>query len=236
MKQRSQDSLPGALALAVKNCKNLILLNLLCLLYALPVVTAGRSLAALTRCCMRLTQGEPLDARTAFSEEFKRKDSTKACWIFLLALALAGLAIWLCYRSVLRLLLLVALLAAFGSGVLVYYLPMAVMIDIPPVVALQNAFALSLVLAKRTIPSVCFVVVWSALCAMYPPYTFALFVLAGLSLPILVCAAIGWPGVKELVVEKEDAIPSSDQYYMMPPKAEPEECGKERFLEMEERK
>lgn len=223
MKQKPRDSLPGALALAAKNVKTLIILNLMCLLHALLIVTAGRSLAALTRCCMRLTAGETFDACTAFREEFQRKDSTKACWIFLLALALAGLAIWLCYRSVLRLLLLVALLAAFGSGVIVYYLPMAVMIDIPPLVALQNAFALSLVLAKRTIPSACFVVVWGALCAMYPPYTPVLFLLAGLSLPILVCAAIGWPGVKELVVEKEDAIPSSDQYYIEPKKVSQEE-------------
>ena len=220
MKQKPRDSLPGALALAAKNVKTLIILNLMCLLHALLIVTAGRSLAALTRCCMRLESGETINARTAFSEEFKRKDSVWACWLFLLALAVASLAVWLCYRSVLRLLLLVALLAAFGSGVLVYYLPMAVMIDIPPLVALQNAFALSLVLAKRTIPAVCFVVVWAAICAMYPPYTLLLFVLAGLSLPIFVCALIGWPGVKELVVEKEDAIPSSDQYYIEPKKGD----------------
>ena len=216
MKQKPQDTLSGALALAAKNIKNLIVLNVLCLLHALLIVTAGRSLSALVRSVMRLVNGEDIAPAAAFREEFKKKDSVKACWLFILALAIAGVAVWLCWKSTLRLLLLVALLATFGSGVLVYYLPMACLIDIPPMVALQNAFALSLVLAKRTIPSFIFVVVWCGVCAMIPPYTLVLAVLCGLSLPVFVCGAIGWPGVKELVLEKEDAPSSSDQYYMAP--------------------
>ena len=216
MKQKPQDTLPGALALAAKNIKNLIVLNVLCLLHALLIVTAGRSLSALVRCCMRLVNGEVIAPVQAFREEFKKKDSARACWLFLLALGVAGLAVWFCWKSTLRMLLLAALLGTFGSGVLVYYLPMACMIDIPPMVALQNAFALSLVLAKRTIPSFLFTVIWCAACAMVPPYTTALAVACGLSLPILVCAAIGWPGVQELVLERPDAPASSDQYYMAP--------------------
>lgn len=216
MKQKPQDTLPGALALAVKQLKNLIVLNLLCILHALLIVTAGRSLSALVRCCMRMVNGEVISPVRAFREEFKKKDSIKACWLFLLALAIAGLAVWFCWKSTLRMLLLAALLGTFGAGVIVYYLPMACMIDIPPMVALQNAFALSLVLAKRTIPAFLFTVLWCAVCAMVPPYTAVFAVLCGLSLPIFVCAAIGWPGVKELVLEREDAPASGDQYYMAP--------------------
>ena len=40
MKQKPQDTLPGALALAVKQLKNLIVLNLLCILHALLIITA----------------------------------------------------------------------------------------------------------------------------------------------------------------------------------------------------
>lgn len=216
MKQKSQDTLPGALALAAKNIVNLIALNVLCLVHALLIVTAGRSLSALVRCCMRIVDGEQIAPVKAFREEFKKKDSVKACWLFILALAIAALAVWFCWKSTLRMLLLAALLAVFGSGVVVYYLPMACMIDIPPMVALQNSFALSLVLAKRTIPSFIFVVLWISLCAMIPPYTVVLFVLCGLSLYVLVCGAIGWPGVKELVLERPDAPASGDQYYMAP--------------------
>ena len=91
MKQKPQDTLPGALALAVKQLKNLIVLNLLCILHALLIITAGRSLSALVRCCMRLVNGEVIAPVRAFREEFKKKDSIKACWLFLLALAIAGL-------------------------------------------------------------------------------------------------------------------------------------------------
>lgn len=215
MKQRPQDTLPGALALAARQWKNLILLNLLCLLCSIPIVTAGMSLGALVRCCMRLCAGEQLRAGEAFFAEFKKNrwENTKACGLWLLLLAAAALAILLCWRGTLRLLLLVALLAAFGSGVIVYYLPMVVMIDIPPLVALQNAFALSLVLGSRTIPACGFVVAWEAVCALALPYTSVLFALAGLSLPILVCGAIGWPGVRKLVVEDENAVSTSDRYY-----------------------
>ena len=216
MKAKPQDTLPGALALAAKHWKNLIVLNLLCLLHALLIITAGRSLAALVRSIMRMVNGEVIAPVQVFREEFQKKDSDKACWLFLLALAIAGLAVWFCWKSTLRMLLLAALLGTFGSGVLVYYLPMACMIDIPPMVALQNAFALSLVLAKRTIPSFLFTVLWCAVCSMVPPYTAVFAVLCGLSLPVLVCAAIGWPGVKELVLERPDAPASGDQYYMAP--------------------
>ncbi len=217
-KQQKQDTLSGAIKLAARNLKHLIVLNLLCLLHALLVLTAARSLAALTRSVMRLVNGEEdFEPVKAFREEFRKKDSSKACWLFLLALVVAGLAVWFCWKRTLRMILLAALLGTFGSGVLVYYLPMACLIDIPPMVALQNAFALSLVLAKRTIPSFLFVVVWAACCAMIPPYTLVLFVLCGLSLPILVCGAIGWPGVRELVLEKPDEPSSSDTYYMAPP-------------------
>ena len=222
MKQRKQDTVCGALLLAAKNISKLIFLNLLFLGYSLPLVTAGNSLGALVRCCMRLVNGEDLAPVGDFRAEFRKKDSLKACWLWILSLAIAGLAIWFCYRSTIRLLLLLALLALFGSGVLIYYLPMAVMIDIPPMVALQNSFALSLVLAKRTIPCLCCVVVWVAACAMLPPYTLVLALLAGASLPLFLCIAIGWPGVKELVVEDENAIPSSDRYYIEPKKAEPQ--------------
>ena len=216
MKHQPQDTLPGALRLAAKHLKNLIVLNVLCLLHALLIVTAGRSLSALVRVLMRIVNGEQLSPVRAFREEFKKKDSAKACWIFLLALAVAGLAVWLCWKSTLRMLLLAALLATFGSGVIVYYLPMVCMIDIPPLVALQNAFALSLVLAKRTIPSFIFTVIWCGVCALIPPYTTVLAVLCGLSMPVFVCGAIGWPGVKELVLERPDAPASGDQYYMPP--------------------
>lgn len=216
MKQKPQDTLSGAFVLAAKNIKNLIVLNVLCLLHALLILTAARSLSALVRSIMRIVEGEDIAPIKVFREEFKKKDSVKACWLFILALAITGLAVSFCWTSTLRLLLLVALLATFGSGVLVYYLPMACMIDIPPMVALQNSFALSLVLAKRTIPSFIFTILWFGFCTMVPPYTYAIVVLCGLSLPILICAAIGWPGVKELVLERPDAPSSSDQYYMAP--------------------
>lgn len=186
-------------ALLVQKFWHLLKLNFLFCVSALPLVTLGPALYALTRCAMNMVRGRPgdlwLDYRAAFREGLR-----PAFLPGVLQLAAQG---WLLVPA-LRGTLPVQALALGGELLLglflCYFWPMAATVDIPVAAAARNALLLSLARPQRAVPAALACAALLGVHAFFWPLSLpaVLFLPFGLS-SLTVCALV-WPDLARLVI------------------------------------
>lgn len=162
------------------NLGRMVVLNLLFVLFLLPVITIPAACAATSRVCMKLARKEPFLFWQEYWGEFKaRFFSRLGVWILLMALPMA-IACWA------RLLLggelnssLLAGLYALAFLVAGYFFPLCAMLDLPASVNMRNAAVLLALEWRRSLLLLLAGGGGFLLCALCFPY----------SLPILLSIA-----------------------------------------------
>ncbi len=171
---------------------DLIVLNLLALLCALPVVTAGASLTALFDQCIRMVRMEDSSVARGFFRAF-RANFRKATLLWLLFLAL-GLLLWLDYEAaalyipVMRVGILA--LALLWLAALHYVFALLARYENPLRATLKNAFVLLVACFPRTLGMLLFTVALWLVCITFFRVGIPLLVMFGLSLPCYFAAVL----------------------------------------------
>lgn len=193
-----------------RNIWNLIGLNILFWAFCLPVVTIPSALKAMTRVCVNMLEGEPIDLFRdfwkAFREGFFR--TTAAGFVVALLLWAVGAALWLCAGAMAGNGLFAApavllLLAAMVIVMSVFSLfPLLEFSELTIRQCLRNAVLLTLVSMKRNLAVLLLLaalVVGYLACYPYSTVFLASILLSAFWL--CSCFAV-WPGIKRYVFEK----------------------------------
>lgn len=200
-------NLDGPFMRAMRDLMNLVILNLLTLVFCLPVVTAGASLAAMHYVLMQMLDDAEGHIAGTFWKQFRGnlKNATPITLIYLLA----GIILYLEYQAfpkgsaesrIIRILVYAAafvLLALF-----VWIFPLTAKF----VYSLGGAFHNALYLAVKKFPRT---LVMMAFTAVIPwlffelPRLWPLMILIGISLPAYLSALFYFPVFRKIIKEQE---------------------------------
>lgn len=198
---------------------NLILLNIIYVLFCLPVITIPAATAAFTAELCDMVRDRPRMLVHRFWSVFKR-DFRPATLLGLIGLLVtAGLLGLL--AAVLRFLPVIFIYLLLPATVIVLFLfcmmwiyvyPLLVVTDLPLRYVLKNAFALGLMCAKHAAAAVlicCFVLYYALL---FFPLSIPFLIFGVLSLLGLLCTFAAWAGIREHVVA--EALSKSKKSYL----------------------
>lgn len=171
---------------------DIVVLNLLTLLCALPVITGGAALTALYDACIRLVCGEDNELARDYFRAFKAnfKKATLA-WLLFLA---AALLLYLDYLAALAyvppLRVGVFALALIGLAIAFYFFALLARYENTIKAAFQNAVRLAIGFFPRTLVMVVFALVFWLACVHWFSFGSLILLLVGLSLPIYLNAVL----------------------------------------------
>ena len=185
---------------------NLMLLNIIAIISALPVFTSGASLTALFDVSQRLVRGDDIYiAKTFFSSfrsNFKKGAVTGA--IFILAAILVALN-YLAAREVAPVLRYCSMaIAMLLSATAIYTFALTARFENDIKSSIVNAVKLMAAYFPRTLAILIFTICYYLLGRHFPQIGMPVFMLFGLSLPVYVYSIICSPIINTLA-EKEQA-------------------------------
>ena len=194
---------------ALSDLSTLVFLNILTLLFSIPIVTAGAALAAMHYVIIEMIEERGGSLLPEFWKRFRENlRNATPVWLILLAAAVflyadyriidsgvAGLPSWM---------LIPIYVGAFVvAAIYVYVIPLTARFVYSTGAAFRNAAILAVAYFPRTILMVAVTVVI--------PYLFAnvsrlmpLFFLLGLSLPAYLCALLYMPVFEKMIGKRED--------------------------------
>ena len=199
----------GPVMRALTDLSTLMFLNILTVIFCIPVVTAGASLAAMHYIFMEMIEERGGPLVTEFWKRFKEnlKNATPI-WLIMLA---AAVFLYVDYRIISsgqaglpRAMLIPIYVGAFVvAAVYVYAIPLTARFVYSTGAVFRNAVILAAAYLPRTILMAAITVVI--------PYLFAnvsrlmpLFFLLGLSLPAYLCALLYMPVFEKMIGKRED--------------------------------
>lgn len=188
---------------------NLLLLNLLFMAAALPVVTIGPALAALSRITLRMVQDRPIDLwyefRTAFAENFRQgvlAGTLLASAGFAAGWSVLFFQLNLGHGMLMLILLAFALCALLLVPLLGFYLfAQIAVVRLPFPTILSNAILLSVSDPKRTLPALLASTLLAALPFLFPPVAPLVFFFLFSASSLFANLAV-WPGIHAHVLKK----------------------------------
>lgn len=191
----------------VREFWQLLKLNLLFVICALPLVTFGAARAALSRCTMNMVRDVPNDVWYDFRQELK-KDFPRntvlgllelfAIGVFLLLLSLPGV------RGNTAVCVVLFALAAVGALVLGYLWPMLVAVDVPPRAAVKNAAVLALAFPQHSLPALAVALLLYGLSFWLFPLSLPLVLFVPFGMGSFVTSFAAWSDIRRLVIRQNN--------------------------------
>ena len=191
----------------VREFWQLLKLNLLFVICALPLVTFGAARAALSRCTVNMVRDVPNDVWYDFRQELK-KDFPRntvlgllelfAIGVFLLLLSLPGV------RGNTAVCVVLFALAAVGALVLGYLWPMLVAVDVPPRAAVKNAAVLALAFPQHSLPALAVALLLYGLSFWLFPLSLPLVLFVPFGMGSFVTSFAAWSDIRRLVIRQNN--------------------------------
>ena len=218
----------------------LIKLNLLFLVFCIPVVTIPAALTAMSKVTVMMVRDENCFLWHEFWEAFKRDfgRSLLGGVVILLALGIFGLSTWFYYMLSQVNKLFIVLAAASGCMLLgayftsMYFFPMLATVELPTGKLLKNSLILGFTSVKRTLPSAFFCLLLSFLGVGLLPFSAPFVLLIQFSLVSLVgCFWVIKPIDEKILGKEASAAPAADAPAQEPDQLQSAQYGE--FPEME---
>lgn len=191
----------------VREFWQLLKLNLLFVICALPLVTFGAARAALSRCTMNMVRDVPNDVWDDFRQELK-KDFSRNTALGLLELFALGMLILLLSLPGIRsnTVACVVLLALTAIVVLVlgYLWPMVVAVDVPLRAAIKNAAVLALAFPQHSLPALVVALLLYGLSFWLFPLSLPLVMFVPFGMGSFVTSFAAWSDIRRLVIRQNN--------------------------------
>ena len=191
----------------VREFWQMLKLNLLVVICALPLVTFGAARAALSRCTVNMVRDVPNDVWYDFRQELK-KDFPRntvlgllelfAIGVFLLLLSLPGV------RGNTAVCVVLFALAAVGALVLGYLWPMLVAVDVPLRAAVKNAAVLALAFPQHSLPALAVTLLLYGLSFWLFPLSLPLVLFVPFGMGSFVTSFAAWSDIQRLVIRQNN--------------------------------
>lgn len=191
----------------VREFWQMLKLNLLFVICALPLVTFGAARAALSRCTVNMVRDVPNDVWYDFRQELK-KDFPRntvlgllelfAIGVFLLLLSLPGV------RGNTAVCVVLFALAAVGALVLGYLWPMLVAVDVPLRAAVKNAAVLALAFPQHSLPALAVTLLLYGLSFWMFPLSLLLVLFVPFGMGSFVTSFAAWSDIQRLVIRQNN--------------------------------
>ena len=166
---------------------NLIKLNLLFLLFSIPIITIPASFAALTNVSMKIARQQHIFVFYDFKESFKKnwKQSSLLGIIFLLYVPL-----FIC--------IFINLLLAFSF---IYSFPLLTTVKLSLKDIFKNSFLLSIISLKNTLIAIALAIIIFSISIFLLPFTIFIIFTLSFSLIAFANAFFSWPGIQQYVIK-----------------------------------
>lgn len=191
----------------VREFWQLLKLNLLFVICALPLVTFGAARAALSRCTMNMVRDVPNDVWDDFRQELK-KDFSRNTALGLLELFALGMLMLLLSLPGIRsnTVACVVLLALTAIVVLVlgYLWPMVVAVDVPLRAAIKNAAVLALAFPQHSLPALVVALLLYGLSFWLFPLSLPLVMFVPFGMGSFVTSFAAWSDIRRLVIRQNN--------------------------------
>lgn len=191
----------------VREFWQLLKLNLLFVICALPLVTFGAARAALSRCTMNMVRDVPNDVWDDFRQELK-KDFSRNTALGLLELFALGMLMLLLSLPGVRgnTAVCVVLLALTAIVVLVlgYLWPMVVAVDVPLRAAIKNAAVLALAFPQHSLPALVVALLLYGLSFWLFPLSLPLVLFVPFGMGSFVTSFAAWSDIRRLVIRQNN--------------------------------
>ena len=191
----------------VREFWQLLKLNLLFVICALPLVTFGAARAALSRCTMNMVRDVPNDVWDDFRQELK-KDFSRNTALGLLELFALGMLMLLLSLPGIRsnTVACVVLLALTAIVVLVlgYLWPMVVAVDVPLRAAIKNAAVLALAFPQHSLPALVVALLLYGLSFWLFPLSLPLVLFVPFGMGSFVTSFAAWSDIRRLVIRQNN--------------------------------
>lgn len=191
----------------VREFWQLLKLNLLFVICALPLVTVGAARAALSRCTMNMVRDVPNDVWDDFRQELK-KDFSRNTALGLLELFALGMLMLLLSLPGIRsnTVACVVLLALTAIVVLVlgYLWPMVVAVDVPLRAAIKNAAVLALAFPQHSLPALVVALLLYGLSFWLFPLSLPLVMFVPFGMGSFVTSFAAWSDIRRLVLRQNN--------------------------------
>ena len=186
---------------------DLVIVNLMTLIFMIPIVTAGGSLAAMNYVLLHLRRKDETYVMRMFIKSFKEnfKQGIPEGLLFLLMVCIAGVDLWAMHGSESRMLtflmIIISIIAAFFIVVFVYVFALQSRYENTVKETFLNAFRLAIGNLLRTIVMMVLWVIWIGGMIYFHRFSMLVFVIYGLTLPGYLCTMLYDPVFAKL--EKE---------------------------------
>ena len=191
--------------IVVREFWQLLKLNLLFVLCALPVITFGPARAALSRCTMNMVRDVPNDVWYDFRQEFKRDFGRNLVFGLAELLCIALLALLLTRPAVQANAVLcgcVLMLVVFAALLFGYLWPMLVAVNLPLGAALRNACILPLACLQHSLPALGICALVFAVSFWVFPLTLPLVLFVPFGISSFVMSFAAWSDIRRLVIRE----------------------------------
>ncbi|MDO4734413.1 MAG: YesL family protein [Lachnospiraceae bacterium] len=186
---------------------DLVIVNLMTLVFMIPIVTTGGSLAAMNYVLLHLRRKDETYVMRMFIKSFKEnfKQGIPEGLLFLLMVCIAGVDLWAMHGSESRMLtflmIIISIIAAFFIVVFVYVFALQSRYENTVKETFLNAFRLAIGNLLRTIVMMVLWVIWIGGMIYFHRFSMLVFVIYGLTLPGYLCTMLYDPVFAKL--EKE---------------------------------
>ena len=188
---------------------DLVIVNLMTLVFMIPIVTAGGSLAAMNYVLLHLRRKDETYVMRMFIKSFKEnfKQGIPEGLLFLLMVCIAGVDLWAMHGSESRMLtflmIIISIIAAFFIVVFVYVFALQSRYENTVKETFLNAFRLAIGNLLRTIVMMVLWVIWIGGMIYFHRFSMLVFVIYGLTLPGYLCTMLYDPVFAKLEKEYE---------------------------------
>lgn len=187
----------------------LIKLNLIFVLYCIPIVTIGPAVGAMTSVTVTMVRDLPTDVfydfRKAFRENWKR---SFLCGLLFLAVCVLIYISVICYMQLSKQnaiynipLIFIGVVAMLFSLAWIYVYPMAATIDLPLKLILKNSALLGMACLTHSLPAVLLCGVLMGLSIWFLPLTAPAFLLFTFSFISFISSFAAWAGIEKYIVK-----------------------------------
>lgn len=175
---------------------DLVIVNLMTLIFMIPIVTTGGSLAAMNYVLLHLRRKDETYVMRMFIKSFKEnfKQGIPEGLLFLLMVCIAGVDLWAMHGSESRMLtflmIIISIIAAFFIVVFVYVFALQSRYENTVKETFLNAFRLAVGNLLRTIVMMVLWVIWIGGMIYFHRFSMLVFVIYGLTLPGYLCTML----------------------------------------------
>lgn len=189
----------------------LIKLNLIFLLFSIPIVTIGPAYAAMSKVTMLMIRERPFfvfsDFWAAFKAEFKQSFITGLLTAVLSIMMFVGMRFYLAAAAQNQMMYALWFLLVAISFILamacIYVYPLIVTVSLPLKAIYKNAMLLSIVCLKHSLPALLVIIIIGGGSFLFFPFSIPIILLLLFSHISFISGFTAWPGIKKYVAGED---------------------------------